>query len=62
MKFNDVVYVIESEPLFPRSVFEDMGLFRGLLHTIWMIFHPYMNARLSAAGFRNSILRKLNKF
>jgi hypothetical protein len=57
--FDKLVKILEDEPIFPRSVFEAFGFWGGLKHTIWLICHPYLNAKTAAAGFRNTILRKM---
>jgi hypothetical protein len=59
--FEKLVRIIEDEPIFTRSIFEEMGYHQGLKHLVWMIFHPVLSAKLAATGYRNSILRKLYK-
>ena len=52
---------IRSEPEYPRSVWKDLGLWRGLKMTVWMVLHPYANARISAVACKRSLLNRLNK-
>lgn len=57
--YEKLIKIIEDEPIFPRSIFKDLGFWPGLKHTIWLICHPYLNAQMAACGFRSAILRKL---
>lgn len=58
---ESVIQVIMNEPIYEKSIWEELSFRDALRETIWMIFNPYAAARRAARGYRNVLVRRLRK-
>lgn len=53
------IQTIREEPILVNSPFIELGFWRGLWITLWMIFHPYKNARRSVYAAFQCVIKKI---
>jgi hypothetical protein len=56
-----IIRFLRAEEIYPRSIWKDLGLWKGIRVTLSLVFHPYKNARIAAAATIESIIERLHR-
>lgn len=56
---NNLLSTLESEPVLEGSIFKALGFWTGLTYTLWMVLHPWENARETAKWSRKVTIARI---